>query len=574
MEQEGLVVYDQSTSLRGRTGLPALSKTTRSGLGRRHTLVYPRVLSGVICGEAFTPPVRSEDVWRNFGSNPTTIFLMSAPRPRNPACLGGVMKPPAALMLTYHARNLEETKYCYDHLLWYDLAGVVTLYEQDLLERSAARDLIAAILNLKTRGVDGLKLDPALEDIQPNVERELTARLGDDVGGDVSMGRARAELGYVAEHLTLREEILVVLGRLYDLHETLLRVAEEHLETIIPSYTCYQRAEPITLGYYLASFGEELQGHEDRLEASYRRFGVSPAGVGHIVPGPIRMRRERLAELLGFPSSVRHSLYGYLNVDVHIDALAAVALTTATFSRLALDFYALAGSDLRLLSFGEDLTGRSFIMPQKRNPDWLRAIRSASFRIKVLHEEALEIFMHTAPMELGGVIDVPRLLHVALDLLSRNTLLMTAGLSSMKVDKDRAELLAGEDFTQAAEIAGMLVTQAGISWRQAQDIVKAAVREAALSLPHSQGISARRLEEIAADRLGWPIRVDPRELAASKQVREIVMRRGDSGPAPDAVRTAIRDEGVRLDSMMQRRNAEKQRLEEVWQTLEDVARGI
>src|SRR5438128_653549 len=108
----------------------------------------------------------------------------------------------------YSSVTLANTRYSYDHLLRYHLASMVLLAEQGILARDRARKIVNVLFELRTLGLDGLELDPALENIQPNLERAVIERLGADIGGDLSIGRARHEFGYVAEYLALREATL------------------------------------------------------------------------------------------------------------------------------------------------------------------------------------------------------------------------------------------------------------------------------------------------------------------------------------------------------------------------------
>src|SRR5690348_5060745 len=103
-------------------------------------------------------------------------------------------QPAAPLYVERFCRNnIEGTKFAYTHQLRYNPASIVALQRQGQIARPRASRLAAALRVLIAVGIDALPLDPALEDIQPNLERLLIERLGPGDGGDLSLGRARFE---------------------------------------------------------------------------------------------------------------------------------------------------------------------------------------------------------------------------------------------------------------------------------------------------------------------------------------------------------------------------------------------
>src|SRR5262249_46332373 len=135
--------------------------------------------------------------------------------------------------------------FSYEHLLRYHLASMVVLSEQGILARDRARKIAKVLFELRDLGWNGLPIDPALENIQPNLERAVIERLGADVGGDLSIGRARHDFVYASEYLALREETLDVMSSVIGLDNALRDVSQRTLDTLAPYYTSHMRAEPI-----------------------------------------------------------------------------------------------------------------------------------------------------------------------------------------------------------------------------------------------------------------------------------------------------------------------------------------
>ncbi len=293
-----------------------------------------------------------------------------------------------------------------------------------------------------------------------------------------------------------------------------------------------------------------------------------------MVSGPIVIDRTRVAELLGLGEPVRHALYGYLNVDVHVDTLGVLALTAGTVMRLALDLYQWSSSDVGVMSFAPEFYGGSFVMPQKRNPTWLEPVRRGAFSVKGCQDQALEMFMHSPPMVLVGAIPVPGLLHRATEELRYALDLLSAALATTEIDAERSGQLATQDFTQAAQLANLLVASRQATWRQAQRVVGQLVQEALQDGRTPQELDPRRMEEIAQARLRAPVTVADEEFRSALDPAELVRTRTDCGPAPDAVAAALGWQRDATEGLRHRVAQESDRIAQVWKTLDDKARAL
>ncbi|MCC7047011.1 MAG: hypothetical protein IT562_09890 [Alphaproteobacteria bacterium] len=474
----------------------------------------------------------------------------------------------AAYVERYSRGVIDATRYSFAHLLYYHLASMIALREQGIVAPARARRIIGALLDLLDQGADRIAFDPALENLQPNVERAIAEAIGPEDAGDLSLGRARAEFGYVAEMLAVREDMLRAVASAASLGDCLTSQAAALKDVLAPFYTVHMRAEPITLGYYFAAFAENLEQQTARLRSSYGRMNLSSAAVGHIVPSPVGMNRRRISALLGYDNVVRNSLYGYVNGDVAIDALGAAANTAASISRLALDLYLWAGSDLKLIAFGDAWCSGSFIMPQKRNPSFLKPVRRSAIKVATLHGEALELMMHTAPIQLVDTMGIPALAHQGLGELAYALDLMSAALATITVDRSRGAELAGCDFMQAAQLVDLVMRQAGVSWRQAEQIVGHFVRDAGMNP------DARALESIAGALLGRSITIADDAFRSAMDPAAIVASRGDSGPAPDAVAAMSTELAKIFRDARAFVDAERSRLAATWRRLVETARTV
>jgi argininosuccinate lyase len=456
----------------------------------------------------------------------------------------------------------------------YHKAYVLMLVEQHILAPDASAKLLGALRTVEELGLEGIQLDPALEDIHPNVERELIRRVGYAVGGNINLGRSRGEIVFISEHLALREEFLECLEANLRLRRTFAELAHAHLSSVMPYYTWIQQAEPITLGYYLASYIEEMEHHHHRLSEAYRELNVSLAGVGQIVPPSFPIDRRRLAQLLGFDDFARHSLYGYYAVDSQISALSALALMAATLSRLTLDFLLWMSNEFDLITFGDEFCQTSFIMPQKKNPHWIIPIRPAAMRIKSLYDLALDEFLHTTPMELGSIIEVPLHLHEAVGRLVRITSLTDAAMHTLEFNRARGAQLAEEHYAQSVQIMSGLVASGQVSWREAHLVMGHLIRGAMASQLKPSQLTTELLEKAALEVIGRPVLMTSQDLASFVDPLEIVKTRQVGGPAPGSVREALIEHEQAAARDEESLRHERDRLAGTWQSLDALARSM
>lgn len=468
----------------------------------------------------------------------------------------------------FAAPGIEGSRFFFESLMRYHLASLVVLVEQGIVPRARGRKLATAYIRILKEGFDALTIDPGLEDLQPNIEKAVIALVGREDAGDFGIARARAEFGHVAAHLALREETLATVREQIKLTRDMLQLAERQVETIVPYYTQHMRAEPITFGYYFSAFAEAFVQNIRRMRDSYRRYSRSPAGVGHIVPTPLPLDREKIARAIGLDEVVHHSLYGYLNSDVFVDTLGTASISAATMSRLCLDFWWWASNELEVFSFGDAWCGGSFIMPHKRNPSWLKALRFSAIAVKARHDEAQELWMHGAPMFLVGSLPIPGLTHEGLKSLRYCCELLSGALADLTIDAERARKVGENDFVQSAQLVSMIVARHQASWREAELVVGKLIKEAAGEGRPPKSLSVDRLLEVGHELLGRDLVLDRSEFERALEIDAIVRSREDCGPAPSAVMRAIQAQSKELDVLEQWTDGQAQGIAENWRSVQ------
>ena len=165
-------------------------------------------------------------------------------------------------------------------LLRINCAHVVMLYETGIITLEEARLILKTIQKLETDGVNQvIRLDPRVGDLSTHVEAYIIKETGPEVGGKIHTGRSRNDLYPTLTRMLLRRSLLEVYGALITLEESLLILASEHGQTVMPGYTHHsQHAQPITLGYYFLGNVDVFLRDLDRCEDLWPRLNRCPMG--------------------------------------------------------------------------------------------------------------------------------------------------------------------------------------------------------------------------------------------------------------------------------------------------------
>ncbi|MBZ0252347.1 MAG: argininosuccinate lyase, partial [Candidatus Methylomirabilis sp.] len=90
----------------------------------------------------------------------------------------------------------------------------------------------------------------AYEDVHLNIEKRLIELVG-DVGGKLHTARSRNDQVATDLRLHLRRRIETLRAGVRGLQGALVRLAEDHVDAVMPGYTHLQRAQPVLFAHHL-----------------------------------------------------------------------------------------------------------------------------------------------------------------------------------------------------------------------------------------------------------------------------------------------------------------------------------
>ncbi|MEU7672541.1 argininosuccinate lyase [Streptomyces huasconensis] len=359
-----------------------------------------------------------------------------------------------------------------------DLAHVVMLTEQELLPAPAAARLLDHITRLRADGFTELLGRPAPRGLYLMYESHLVAELGADVGGKLHTGRSRNDIKATLTALRLRADLADLLGEALRLQGVLLARARAHRDTVMPVYTHFQPAMPVTYGYYLAGIAVALERDVAALRHTLEELARCPLGAGAVSGTDLPLDTARTAALLGFDGPPLHAVDAVASRDTVLRALAMTGGLGVTLSRLATDLQLWSTQEFGFVSFPERLVGGSSAMPQKRNAFLLEHVKAkagAAIGVWTGAASAMKSTPFTNSIEVGT--DAVAGTWAALDAIRDAVLLAQVLVSGARPVAERMAERADEGFVTATVVANRLVRQ-GVPFRTAHHVVGAAVRQA------------------------------------------------------------------------------------------------
>lgn len=288
-------------------------------------------------------------------------------------------------------------------LAQYDIEGsmahIKMLETIGLLEKSELEQLLAALAELLEEAKRGnFVIEEGVEDVHSQVELMLTRKLG-DVGKKIHSGRSRNDQVLVDLKLFMRDELRKVALHAKQLFDRLIALSEEHKDTLMPGYTHLQIAMPSSFGLWFGAYAESLIDDMRLVAAAYDTANQNPLGSAAGYGSSFPLNRTMTTELLGFETLHYNAVAAQMSRGKTERAAAyAIAALASTIGRFAMDVCLFMCQNFGFVSFPDNLTTGSSIMPHKKNPDVFEITRGKCNRLQAVPNE---IALMTANLPLG-----------------------------------------------------------------------------------------------------------------------------------------------------------------------------
>jgi argininosuccinate lyase len=361
----------------------------------------------------------------------------------------------------------------YRHDIRGSIAHARMLARVGLIKHTEARAIERGLREIEREIEAGaFRFDLADEDIHLAIERQLTERVG-AAGAKLHTARSRNDQVALDLRLYLRDEIIEVISLVKALQRSLIRLAEDNVDTLMPGYTHLQRAQPVSLAHHVLAYVEMLERDRERFAQVRERTDVMPLGSGALAATTLPIDRRMVAQELGFAKITANSIDAVADRDFAVDFLAAGALLGVHLSRMAEEIILWSSAEFGFAALPDEFSTGSSMMPQKKNPDLLELVRAKSGRL-IGNLTALLTVLKGLPLAYNSdlqedkerVFDTLDAIKPMLDLLAK--------LWPQLAFKREAMLAAAGGYAMATDLAEYLVAR-GVPFREAHEVVGALV---------------------------------------------------------------------------------------------------
>ena len=279
------------------------------------------------------------------------------------------------------------------------IAHAKMLQKIGVFSKNELNKIITELENIKVKSEKGeLLIEDKFEDIHSKIEYELTQKLG-DLGKKIHTGRSRNDQILVAIQLYLKKEISDIKLLAKTFFDLLIDLAKKNKNYLMPGYTHFQIAMPSSFGLWFSAYAESLIDDVEFLNLAKFFVNQNPLGSAAGFGSSFNIDRIETTKELKFDYLKYNSMAAQISRGkIELTTSNAIASLANTLSKFAMDICLYMGKEYDFISFPNDLTTGSSIMPHKKNPDIFELIRG---KCNILKSLPTQITMLTANLPSG-----------------------------------------------------------------------------------------------------------------------------------------------------------------------------
>lgn len=436
-------------------------------------------------------------------------------------------------------RDVRPTPPYDERLILYDIWGskahAIMLWKQRIISEEEAQTLLRGleeVENLYRKGT--FIIDLAKEDVHSTIETYLIEHYGMESAGRLHTGRSRNDQIVLDLRLYMRAEVLDFVMLLISLIDTMTLIAKDHLNAIMPGYTHHQPGMIGSWGHLLFSFALPLERDVKRFINWYGLFNYNPLGGAAGYGTRLPLDRKLTGRLMGFDGVHRSSVDPVHNRwEPEAELGYAVSIMMNHLSNLAQTLILLSTSEFGMVCLNDAYCTGSSLMPQKRNPDPLEAIKGKSayaqgmlVALLALGRSLFAGYNRESQWSKYPLMD-------AVEECKPSLSMMKEILASLTFNREVALECCKKGFVAATDVVEWLVQKHCLPFRQAKMVV-----EKAVAYSEQQGnasVTSGALKKALVD-MDISLTFKDRDLALCQQPERVLhARKIKGGTSPAAV---------------------------------------
>lgn len=422
--------------------------------------------------------------------------------------------------------------------LWVNKAHCVMLAKTGIIPAADAGKILTKLHDLENLVHKGkFHLDPAKEDVHTNVESWLTEKLDIDTAGKLHTARSRNDQVVTDMTLYLREQVIAYVSNSIKLVHVLLDLADQYKAIPFPGFTHHQHAMVTTFGHVLAGFAGMILRDIERFECWYTLHNQSPLGNAVSYGTSFPIDKKLTATLLAFDSPDHNSMDAVTNRwEPEADVAFAVSVFMNHLSCIAETLMLLMTPEFGMVKLSDQFSTGSSIMPQKKNPDLLEAIKG---KAGLAQGQLVSLMSIGKGSFIGYNRDSQWTKYVIMDLVNEclpAPVVLSEMLETLTVNEKVMEAWCRKGFIGATTLMEQLVSVFHLPMRQAKDVVEKAVKYS----EHDDIISYQSIKK-ALMHNGYMLGIsEPQVIAWQDPYTIISLARSYGGPGKHSMKTSIK----------------------------------
>jgi argininosuccinate lyase len=352
------------------------------------------------------------------------------------------------------------------------LSAANILTTDELATLRNALDSIAADYQSED-GQARVRNHPTAEDIHHFVELNLVDRVG-SLGLKLHTGRSRNEQIATDLRLYVRAQIEEVVESLAGWANALVEQAQAAGDSVMPSYTHLQRAEPVLVAHWLLAYVEMILRDASRLRDCAERLNQCPLGSGAVAGATLALDRSIAARELGFARPTANSIDATSDRDFILEYLQALTFVGLHLSRFAEEITLFATAEFNFVLLPEAFSTGSSAMPQKKNPDLTELLRAKVGRIHGA-AQAVTLLLKGLPLAYNKDMQETQEPVFSVEFVPAMLTLVARFTAALKFNRERMAEAAQSGYLNAMAAATYLVHK-GVPFRTAHEKIGNAVR--------------------------------------------------------------------------------------------------
>ena len=350
------------------------------------------------------------------------------------------------------------------------LAHVKMLGETGIITTEESQKIAEGLKKVEEKLLNGqIEFKMENEDIHMNMESYLHQEIG-PLAGKLHTARSRNHQVATDMHLYLKSILEAVLEALKGLRETIVKLAVNQIDTIMPGYTHLQHAQPISFGQHLMAYYQMLTRDFERFEFNVKHTDMNPLGAAALAGTTFPIDRMLTTKLLGFEKAYDNSMDAVSDRDFILEFLSNASLLMMHLSRFCEELLLWSSHEFKFVSLSDAYSTGSSIMPQKKNPDMAELIRGKTGRVYG-NLTALLTVMKGLPLAYNKDLQEDKEgMFDSADTIITSLTVMNGMLSTLTVNRVNMEKSTEQDFSNATELADYLAAK-GLPFRKAHELV-------------------------------------------------------------------------------------------------------